>query len=249
MNILAINGSPRGKRSNTDKILLPFLEGAAGAGASTELLYVKDLDVNPCQGCFNCHMKTPGRCIFQDDMPGVLEKMKAAEILVFAAPLYVFSVPAQFKAFLDRLMVLGDLKLDFVDGIVVHPPRWTDIQWKWVVISNAGFPEPEHFQPMLDMYRRFARAIGGGAYVTLSADICKGMGELLANKPLLPQFEWFFEACRQAGAEMVRDGQVSEATRAVLDRPLLDVTPREFADMANFYIEKAARLIREKQGD
>jgi putative NADPH-quinone reductase len=244
MDILAINGSPRGRRSNTDRILKPFMEGAENAGADVETLYIKDLDIQPCQGCYSCHMKHPGRCIFEDDMPGVLEKMRAAETIVFATPLYVFSVPARYKAFLDRLIVLGDLKLEIVNGITGHPTRWPDLNWKWVVISNAGFPEDTHFDPMRDMFRRFARAIGGGSHVTVVAEICKGMGELLANKPLLPQFEWFFDACRAGGAEFVKTGKISSETQKILDRPLLEVSPAEFAAMANHYIEKAAGIIQ-----
>jgi putative NADPH-quinone reductase len=246
MKILAINGSPRAKRSNTNKILLPFLDGAREAGAGVELLYVKDLDIKPCQGCYTCHMKTPGVCIFKDDMPEVMEKMRAADTIVFAMSLYVFSVPAIFKAFLDRMMVVGDLKVEVVDGLTVHPPRWPDIKWNWVIISNAGFPEDEHFNPMRDMFKRFAWAIGGGGYVKVAASICKGMGELLGNKPLLPQFEWFFEACRKAGSEVVRDGCISPETQAILDKPLMPVTPTEFAELANVFIEKAVKIIREK---
>ena len=246
MNILALNGSPRGRKSNTDKILQPFLEGASQAGAVVETLYIKDLDIHPCQGCYTCHFKTPGLCIFKDDMPGVVEKMKAADTIVFAMPLYVFSVPAIFKAFLDRLMILGDLKVEFVDGLTVHPPRWPEIKWNWVVISNAGFPEDEHFNPMRDMFQRFARAIGGGGYATIVGSICKGMGELLANKPLLPQFEWFFDACRAAGREIAQNGRITAETLEVLDRPLFPVSPPEFAELANTFIEKATRNIRSK---
>lgn len=49
--ILAINGSPRARRGNTDKILQPFLEGAAEAGAATETLYLKELRIQECRGC------------------------------------------------------------------------------------------------------------------------------------------------------------------------------------------------------
>ena len=114
-----------------------------------------------------------------------------------------------------------------VDGITVHPPRWADVKWDWVLISNAGFPEDEHFNPLRDMFERFAKAIGGGEYARVKLSICKGMGELLSNKPLLPEFEWFFDACRRAGREFVQDGCVQEETLAVLDRPFLEVTPQQ----------------------
>ena len=44
MKVLAINGSPRGASGNTERILQPFLEGAQGAGAETEVIYLKNKD-------------------------------------------------------------------------------------------------------------------------------------------------------------------------------------------------------------
>ncbi|MEW6440414.1 MAG: flavodoxin family protein [bacterium] len=246
MNILAINGSPRGRRSNTDKILQPFLQGAAQGGAAVDTLYVKDLEIHPCQGCYSCHMKTPGVCVFKDDMPGAIDKMKAAEVLVFATPIYVFSVPSILKAFMDRMIVMGDLKLEVVDGMTVHPPRWPEVKWKWVLIANAGFPEDAVFDPLREMFRHFGRAIGGGAFVTHVASICKGMGELLAVKPLARELEWFFEACRKAGSELATRGGISAETLETLERPLMPLPSKEFAEMSNFYIDKATRLIRER---
>jgi len=95
VKVLAINGSPRGPRGNTDRILQPFLEGAREAGAETETIYLKDKKINYCLGCFTCWTKTPGVCVHQDDMPKLLEKMRQAHVLVYASPLYIFTVTAQ----------------------------------------------------------------------------------------------------------------------------------------------------------
>jgi len=235
-------------KGNTEKILQPFLEGMRAAGATTVTLYLKKMKITPCQGCYNCHWKTPGQCVMKDDMQQVLEMMDAANIVVFATPLYVFTVTTYMKAVLDRMMVLGDLKLEYINGMTGHPPRNLEKKWKWVLVSNAGFPEQEHFDPLQDLFRRFARAIGGGNYATLSASICKGMGELLSVKPLLPGFEWFFETCRQAGKEMIETGDIQPSTRKTLNRPLMDISAEEFVDLANVNIEKAAKLIRERTG-
>lgn len=247
MNILAVNGSPRGPKGNTDHIVQPFLEGARGAGAAAETIYIKDYKIKPCQGCFTCQLKTPGVCIHNDDMTGIIDKMKAADVLVFSAPLYIYSVPSIFKAFMDRLFVIVDTRLKFVNGLTSHPARFPDIKWKMVLISNGGFPEDDHFQPLKDTFALFARGLEGGENMKFVASICKGMGELFSNEPLLPGLEWFFEACRQAGAELVENGGISEQTRAILDRPLMDVSPAEFAEMANFYIDKAAGILGGKE--
>jgi putative NADPH-quinone reductase len=246
--VLAFNGSPRARRGNTDRILQPFLEGAAAAGARTETMYLRDLRVQECRGCYSCHMRTPGRCVIEDDMARIAEKMLAAEVLVFASPLYVFSVSALMKALLDRMIVFGSLELAVEGGVVVHPPRYPGKTWTWVVIANAGFPEREHFAPLEDLFRRFARAIGGGGQVRIGGMILRGMGELFSVPAQLPDYRWFFDACRQAGREVVREGAVTEATQRILDRPLLDIGPEEFASLSNFFIRKAAEKARKRDG-
>jgi putative NADPH-quinone reductase len=239
MHILAFNGSPRTCRGNTEKILQPFLEGAATAGAATETLYLKDLNIRECQGCYACHMLTPGKCAIKDDMAWIMKKMLAADVLVFASPLYVFTVSAYLKALLDRMMIFGTLKLEVVDGVVVHPPRFPERKWRWVIISNAGFPEQELFGPLAELFRRFAWAIGGGTQVTIAGMILKGMGELFSVPSMLPNYQWFFDACRQAGVDVVRGAMIAPSTQAVLDRPLSDVSPDEFAAVSNTFIDLA----------
>lgn len=78
MNILAINGSPKGKRSNTWRLTSAFLQGIATHEERTreqvptvETLSVNSLNIKPCLGCFSCWSKTPGTCCIHDDMQGV----------------------------------------------------------------------------------------------------------------------------------------------------------------------------------
>ncbi|HPQ45580.1 MAG TPA: flavodoxin family protein [Syntrophales bacterium] len=241
--VLALNGSPRGAKGNTEKILQPFLDGVREGEASAETLYLKDLDINECRGCYACHMKTPGRCVIKDDMEMILGKIMKADILVFATPLYVFTVSALMKTLMDRLIVLGDLRLAHVDGLTVHPPRYPHKKWQWVLISNAGFPEREQFKALELTFDMFAWAFGGGTNVALVGKILKGMGEILTVKPLLPQFQWFFDACRTAGREIVQQGWIAKETQEVLDRPFIDLPIEDLVNMSNRYIEKATEVI------
>lgn len=101
MKILAINGSPRTVRSNTRRLAQFVLEGAADAGAETEMIDLCDLRVTPCTACEGCSFN--GICVFEDDVPLIVERMKGADGIVFASPVYIDNVSGQMKVFFDRL--------------------------------------------------------------------------------------------------------------------------------------------------
>jgi multimeric flavodoxin WrbA len=101
MKILAINASPRTLRSNTRRLAQFVLEGAETAGAETEMIDLCDLRVTPCTACEGCSFN--GICVFEDDVPLIIERMKEADGIVFASPVYIDNVSGQMKVFFDRL--------------------------------------------------------------------------------------------------------------------------------------------------
>ncbi|MDD5143292.1 flavodoxin family protein [Methanoregula sp.] len=101
MKILAINGSPRTLRSTTRQLAQYVLDGAAEAGAETEMIDLCDLKITPCTACEGCLFN--GICVFDDDMPALVERMKEADGIVFASPVYIDNVSGQMKIFFDRL--------------------------------------------------------------------------------------------------------------------------------------------------
>ena len=101
MKILAINGSPRTIRSSTRKLTGYVLEGAAKAGAETEMIDLCDLRVTPCTACEGCSFS--GICVFEDDVPAIIARMKEADGIIFTSPVYIDNISGQMKVFFDRL--------------------------------------------------------------------------------------------------------------------------------------------------
>ena len=91
--IVVLMGSPR-KGGNTDLLARAFVEGAA-AKHEVELVPVADYKIEPCIGCNSCFRK--------DDMAKIYEKLKQADTLVIASPVYFYGLSAQLKALVDRL--------------------------------------------------------------------------------------------------------------------------------------------------
>jgi len=112
MKVIGINGSPRKKASNTLKLIQAVLNGAKEGGAKTEVVDICSLDIDFCTGCLSCF--ATGDCVYDDDVASLLEKMKKADGIVLGYPVYIDSVTAQLKRWIDRsanamhcMMLLG----------------------------------------------------------------------------------------------------------------------------------------------
>ncbi|HQK25469.1 MAG TPA: flavodoxin family protein [Synergistaceae bacterium] len=236
MRILAINGSPRGAQGNTEAMLQPFLEGARAFGAETEVVYARDLSVGFCQGCFGCWFKTPGRCILKDDMEALLERLRRADAVIWATPLYHFGMTAQLKAIMERTLPLADPHIVRQGSTYTHDLREGLSPSKAVLLSNCGFPEIHHFDGLLEQFRCLARAEGREDGAPADAVILRPGGEILREEALRPMITWYFDALRQAGGEFVAQGKISPQTQEILSRDLLP--PEDFVREANRHFDE-----------
>lgn len=100
LKAIGIAGSPRAK-GNSSTLMQAALDGAAGAGASTESVHLDGLSFRGCQGCEPCTLDDS--CILTDDLTPVMAKVRSADIWVLAAPIYYDGVSGQLKLFFDRL--------------------------------------------------------------------------------------------------------------------------------------------------
>lgn len=101
MKILAIHGSPRTIRSTTRRLAQYVLDGAAEAGAETEMIDLCDYRITPCTACEACSLN--GTCVNDDDVLPLVDRMKEADGIVFGSPVYIDNVSGQMKIFFDRL--------------------------------------------------------------------------------------------------------------------------------------------------
>lgn len=103
--VLILSSSPR-KGGNSEMLAASFAKGAQEAGNQVETIYLREKQYNFCKGCFAC-LKL-GHCVIPDDAVEIAAKMHDADILVFATPVYYYSVSGQLKTMLDRANPLYD---------------------------------------------------------------------------------------------------------------------------------------------
>lgn len=98
-NVLVISTSLRAN-SNSEALADAFLNGAQSAGCNAEKVTLKGKTMAFCRGCLACHHL--GRCAIDDDAVAIAEKMRRADAIAFATPIYYYEMSGQMKTLLDR---------------------------------------------------------------------------------------------------------------------------------------------------
>ncbi|MCL2460030.1 MAG: flavodoxin family protein [Euryarchaeota archaeon] len=221
MNILVINGSPKAESSNSMRLTRAFLDGA---GYDAEIINAAKLGIRPCLGCFACWNKQPGQCVINDKMSEVLQKIIAADVIVWSFPLYYFSIPGALKNLIDRQLPLALPFMSDKNSSGGHPPRYDLSRQRHIVISTCGFWTSEgNYDGVTAM---FDHIYGVGNYTKI---FC-GQGELFRVSELRNRTDAYLEIVRRAGVEFAT-GEVMPETQRELAEPLY---PRDvFEKMAD----------------
>ena len=115
-HVLIINSSPR-KGGNSETLAAFFAKGAEEAGHKVETVYLREKNYSFCKGCLAC-LKL-GHCVIDDDAVEIAARMHDADVLVFATPVYYYSVSGQLKTMLDRANPLFDSDYAFTKAYLL----------------------------------------------------------------------------------------------------------------------------------
>ena len=155
MNIVAFNGSPR-RRGNTSLLLHELLRGAQDAGARTEEIIAEELNLKYCKGCLRCNRLQ--RCSIQDDdWPALSQKIRAADVVVFASPVYFHHLPASLKKVLDRFRSF--IHVQITETELKHTP-WQRWQKQFVLLLSLGSSVDDDARPAIDLFIFLTSVLG-----------------------------------------------------------------------------------------
>ena len=114
--VLILSSSPR-KGGNSEALASIFAKGAQEAGNQVETVYLRENQYGFCKGCLACQKL--GHCVIKDDAVEIAVKMHDADVLVFATPVYYYSVSGQLKTMLDRANPLFGTDYAFTKGYLL----------------------------------------------------------------------------------------------------------------------------------
>lgn len=143
MKIVVLTGSPR-RNGNTNHLAGQFIMGAEEAGHEVYHFDCTQRKVSPCIACNSCGMN--GQCIFSDDFEELRPHLVAANMVVFATPMYYFGFSSQLKAVIDRFYALnGQIK--------------GNVKQSALLMAYAD-TAPEEAEPMISHYHTLLRYLG-----------------------------------------------------------------------------------------
>ena len=108
-NILVVMGGGRPK-GNTAQLVGAFVKGAEEAGHLVEKVSLLKTEVKGCLGCNACRYGKP--CVQKDGFNELVPKIKGADLVVFASPLYFWTISSKLKAFIERFYCIAEEDAD-----------------------------------------------------------------------------------------------------------------------------------------
>ena len=184
MKILAINGTYRAKGTTT-RLTEKALAGAASEGADTEMVLLVEKDVRYCTNCLTCYKDTESEiapCTIDDDVHGILEKIRDADGVFFTSPVQCGFVTALITAFMQRAAWPLSRPTGEMLGLKGLPePRLTDKARAVATIVNAGMV-PTELRQYCDM---------GSPWLQEMAGLCNGecIGDMYAGGVFTKELE------------------------------------------------------------
>ncbi|MEM2104254.1 MAG: flavodoxin family protein [Candidatus Bathyarchaeia archaeon] len=212
--MVAINGSVRMEKSNTAMLMEPFLEGMKKVGAHVELFHLKRLNIKPCIGDFHCWYTKPGECIISDDMQIIYPKLRSADILVLATPVYI-PLPGEMQNFINRLCPLVEPILEKREGRTRARFHENVKIREIVLVSACGWWEMGNFGTVLCIAEELAKDVG----IEFAGAILRPHAFLIEENK--EKAKIIIEALKQAGVQLIKDGKMADDILETISQPLI----------------------------
>jgi NAD(P)H-dependent FMN reductase len=261
MKILAINGSHRGPQGYTAFLLDKIAKGAREAGAEFEIVTLAKIKINRCLSCGQCNSPDHYlKCVYdeKDDVREVFNKMAAADLLIFASPVYVFQMTGLMKIFLERLYATADvfdLRMT-KSGLFFHhidPEICSKPLAALICCDNIEKGTPQGLKDFFRTYARFHDAPLVGLLVR-NAGRFAGHGQDPNAAQRAPKLPLVYGAFEQAGRELATQGRINKATEKAACQDIIPMPPifnllKNFRPFKKRMVEKARAMSQYVEGE
>lgn len=179
-DILIIGGSPR-KNGNTDILTDILLDSAIQHGAEAEKVRLSGMKIKPCLECGGCD--ETGKCIIEDDMEGLYEKIAATDALVVASPVFFYNITSATQAMVERSQAC------WVRKYLLKQGPWGGKRRKGIFISLGATKGKMLFDGIIRVMRYFYDAVDADFHGALLYRGIEAKGAVKRNAQAVDQVQ------------------------------------------------------------
>jgi multimeric flavodoxin WrbA len=218
MKIIAINGSHRGDRGLTQILINQLFIGAQRAGAHCETIVLSNKKINLCKGCRVCQTnKSYLQCVFddKDDIKEILKKIEESDIIIFATPIYVFSMSGLMKIFIERIMAStadSSIRTLSQSGLLFHHINKKIASKPILIVTCQDNIEDKTYQNVVDYFKIYSEFLDA----PVIGNLHRKSGQLFldqSNELYQSKINAVLESYSKAGEELVIYSRIKKETQ------------------------------------
>ena len=156
MKIIILNGNPNSENTAFDNYLRELSRLMEFRNHEILVFNLKEMDIRNCTGCFDCWVKTPGKCITHDDSHDICRAYIKSDIVLFASPVIMGFTGALLKSAHEKLIPLLHPYFEFVQNEVRHLSRYKYYPFMALLLERGSDTDEEDIKIISDIYRRDA---------------------------------------------------------------------------------------------
>ncbi len=146
----------QGRSSPLSRWTKTYGELMRSRGAEVEEVFLDDLAIQPCTGCWSCWLATPGRCARKDGLSELYPRILGTDLLLWASPLFLGAQNSLVKKTQDRLIPLIHPYIELVEGECHHRRRYNQYPRLGLVVQPTKYDGDEDLQLVKRLFERFA---------------------------------------------------------------------------------------------
>lgn len=230
MKILAINGSHRGDKGYTHFLINKLFKGALANEAICEEIILSQLKINMCKACEVCTTEDHFlKCIYdeKDDVSMIFDKMRQADIIIYATPIYVMNMSGLMKTFLDRFYSTGDCNDHQLtkSGLLFHHISKEICSKPFVTLICQDSLEYETSKNVISYFKTFSRFMDAPQVGTIVRRLGKttGHGKNPEAEKKYPKIIDSYMAIEQAGKELAVFGKITKGTQKKASQDIIPI--------------------------
>ena len=154
MKITILNGNPESTGNSFDAYLTALTEALKKQGHEVVNFVLRDMQIRQCRGCWGCWVKTPGKCVHEDDAPEMLREIINSDVLLESSPVIMGFLSAMLKRAKDKTIPLLLPYIALFEGECHHKKRYDKYPQLGLLVQPGNDSDEEDLEIIQTAYRR-----------------------------------------------------------------------------------------------